>query len=405
MRIAVFGVAIGISACKQGDRTLSAGEAGPAAASIDGAAANATGTGGLGGGGAGAGDGPGGASQPSPPGQPGQPCAGPTDCGSSFCVDGVCCTTACDGVCMTCAAPGSAGACTFVPALDKPARPSECPADAGPSLCGNTGTCDGAGRCAQVPLGTQCTPQSCTDAVQTPAARCDGAGNCRDSPILLCAPYACGSDGACRSSCSSDGDCVNPPCVAGSCGVHVMAVCASNDECTSGFCVDGVCCDAACAGPCRSCRLVGKEGTCSPVPAGILDPRGICVDQGAATCGSNGRCDGLGACESYRPGTACSAARCVGDQLTTDGFCSDRGACVAAVESCAPFGCRTDVPRCHSSCPGGDTICVQGAYCSGDEVCQPQKPGGAPCGSDHECLSHVCAPAGDGGVSSCSSPT
>jgi len=371
VRVAVFGVAVGLLACKQGDRTLSAGDAGRAAGSIDGAAAEPAGTGGLGSGGADASDVTGGASQP-PSGEPGQPCVEGTDCGSSFCVDGVCCTTACDGVCMTCAGPGSAGVCAFVPALGKPAREGDCPADPGPSMCGNTGACDGAGRCL-------------------------------DSPNVLCAPYRCGSDGTCRTSCSSDGDCVNPPCVGGSCGIHVMAACGSDHECKSGFCVDGVCCDAACTGPCQSCNLLGREGTCSVVPAGALDPRGICVDQGAATCGSNGLCDGLGACQTYPPGTACSAPRCVGDQLTTAGVCSARGACVAAVSSCAPFGCRTDVPKCHISCPGDD-ICAPGAYCSGYEVCLPQKPGGAPCGSDHECLSHVCAPAGDGGVSSCSSP-
>ena len=180
--------------------------------------------------------------------------------------------------------------------------------------------------------------------------------------------------------------------------------CAQPTDCGSSFCVDGVCCEAACGGACQSCKLSGKVGTCSAVPAGASDPRGICVDQGAATCGTNGRCDGSGACRSYANGTRCSAATCVGDQLTTEGTCNAHGACVTAVFSCAPFDCRMDVPRCHSNCPTGDTICIPGFYCSGDEVCMPRKPGGAPGGRDHECVSLICAPAGDGGVSSCSSP-
>ena len=181
--------------------------------------------------------------------------------------------------------------------------------------------------------------------------------------------------------------------------------CAAGTDCASSFCVDGVCCDVACGGACRSCKLPGKAGTCSALPAGAADLRGICVDQGATTCGTDGRCDGAGACLSYRLGTWCSAATCVGDQFTTEGTSSGHGACVTTVMSCAPFGCRTDVPRCHSNCPGGDAICMPGAYCSGDEVCTPQKPGGTPCASDHECRSNVCTPAGDGGVSTCASPT
>src|SRR4051794_8075822 len=41
-----------------------------------------------------------------PPGsvETGQPCAVNADCGSTFCVDGVCCATPCDGTCMACAA-------------------------------------------------------------------------------------------------------------------------------------------------------------------------------------------------------------------------------------------------------------------------------------------------------------
>ena len=39
-------------------------------------------------------------------------CTSASGCASGFCVDGVCCNTACAGACMTCDATGSAGTCT-----------------------------------------------------------------------------------------------------------------------------------------------------------------------------------------------------------------------------------------------------------------------------------------------------
>jgi hypothetical protein len=50
-------------------------------------------------------------------------CATDTQCGSGFCVSGVCCINACTGPNQTCTAPGSAGFCTAradAPALSVP---------------------------------------------------------------------------------------------------------------------------------------------------------------------------------------------------------------------------------------------------------------------------------------------
>ena len=47
------------------------------------------------------------------PGDPiGDPCTGDTDCQSGFCVDGVCCSTACRGPAQACNRPDSIGHCT-----------------------------------------------------------------------------------------------------------------------------------------------------------------------------------------------------------------------------------------------------------------------------------------------------
>jgi hypothetical protein len=208
--------------------------------------------------------------------------------------------------------------------------------------------------------------------------------------------------GLCRVSCASNADCVNASCVNGLCTRSLVAPCSQDQECATGFCADGVCCNVACRGPCVSCLLPGSLGTCAPVPAGAPDTRALCVDQGVATCGANGRCDGFGACQRYAVGATCSAPKCVGDQLTLPGNCTADGQCVAPITSCAPFTCRTDAPMCHSGCPSGDAICAPGAYCSGDEVCMPKKGIGAPCATDHECVSNHCTgPAPGGGPSIC----
>jgi hypothetical protein len=33
----------------------------------------------------------------------------------------------------------------------------------------------------------------------------------------------------------------------------------------SGFCMQGVCCNTSCSGPCMSCNLPMRTGTCSPL--------------------------------------------------------------------------------------------------------------------------------------------
>ena len=62
-------------------------------------------------------------------------------------------------------------------------------------------------------------------------------------------------------------------------------------DCASAFCEQGVCCGSACRGTCLSCALTGTGGTCSTVPAG-QDPLDQCSDSGAASCATDGTCNG-----------------------------------------------------------------------------------------------------------------
>jgi hypothetical protein len=151
-------------------------------------------------------------------------------------------------------------------------------------------------------------------------------------------------------------------------GIEVLSgapngsACTSAAQCASGNCVDGVCCNTAACGSCMACNLASAPGTCAVVPAGLPDPRGVCVDQGAASCRTDGRCDGAGSCQLYAAGTVCSAPSCpVGSPaLTTQGTCS-AGACVAALTNCVPYLCNA-TNACGTSC-AGDADCAAGFHC------------------------------------------
>src|SRR6185503_1021245 len=95
---------------------------------------------------------------------------------------------------------------------------SQC-TDQGMMTCGNDGTCDGAGACRQDSGATTCAPATCTGSMATAARTCNGAGNCLMGLPVPCAPYLCGSAGACRTMCSSDADCLAPNvCTGTTCG-------------------------------------------------------------------------------------------------------------------------------------------------------------------------------------------
>jgi hypothetical protein len=229
-------------------------------------------------------------------------CAEGIDCASSFCANGVCCLTACDGSCESCALPGSVG------------------------------------RCAPLPADAVCGPARCDGNTLVTASTCDGQGTCHASLRAVCAPFACDAEAArCSSTCTSDADCFNVSCVNGSCGFFgIGAGCISNTECATGFCADGLCCNVACQGSCVSCALPGRSGTCWPIDAGAPDPRGICQDQGTATCGMNGKCDGNGGCARYPPGTPCAGAVCPTTLMPIAGACTAQVTCVVSVQSCGP---------------------------------------------------------------------
>jgi hypothetical protein len=303
----------------------------------------------------------------------GATCAAAGDCKSGFCFDRVCCRSDCSGLCQSCAQPGSVGTCMNVPVGADPR--DECPDD-GVAGCMRDGFCDGTGACALYARGTICGAQTCTATTVTHAALCDGDGTCGATTTDSCGQYLCGADGKCRSTCTTSADCVaGAACVNGSCGPKPPgAPCGAGSECASAICAQGVCCKTACAGTCKSCAIAGSEGECIDVPSGA-DPLAQCADQGPTTCGTDGLCDGAGACRQYSGATTCADATCTGSTATPSRSCNGAGVCLMALPvSCAPYLCGAG-GACRTCC-ASDADCVAPNVCTGT-TCGPPGTGGA----------------------------
>jgi hypothetical protein len=318
----------------------------------------------------------------------GQACTCAAECTSNYCVDGVCCNGACSEACKTCKGASSAGTCTFLPTGSNPRNATSCPKSA-TSTCGWDGTCDGAGACRRYPAGTLCSSGTCDGDAVVGARSCDGAGRCRPGPAVICAPYSCNpATGACYETCTQSNQCVaGQQCVSSSCGKKMKgATCNANTDCASGFCADHVCCNVACQGGCLSCSLPGRLGTCWPVDPGVPDPRAVCRDQGATSCGTTGACDGFGGCERYAAETQCIPPSCTGTRRNTPGTCDGNGTCrPQGVQNCSPFRCVDGT--CNKSCLT-DNDCEMGHACV-KGLCGP-KSNGQPCSMNNECLSTHC---------------
>ena len=134
----------------------------------------------------------------------------------------------------------------------------------------------------------------------------------------------------CTIFCNADSDCdTGISCVGHSCGPKQDGqVCKAGTECKSGQCIDGYCCENACTGACRSCGLPGSQGKCTMIAAGNADTRLVCKDTGAAGCGTNGKCDGAGACQHYLKGVTCKSESCASNIYTPQSTCDGAGKCV-----------------------------------------------------------------------------
>jgi hypothetical protein len=317
----------------------------------------------------------------------GDACTGADACRSGFCVDGVCCQTACGGLCQTCAHPGAPGFCLSVSDGQDPRN--DC-AESPKASCQQDGTCDGRGACRKFyRAGTICTEPACSgQAMLALAATCDGAGTCAPGQTLSCEPYAC-AEGACRMACAGDTDCAAPRvCREGSCGRSPNgAPCTTGATCNSLSCVDGVCCGTACTETCRACNLAGSAGACTLIPDG-QDAAADCPPEAAATCGRNGKCAAGGVCAKHADGAVCAPASCASSTQSSVRTCDGGGACRAAVVvSCGVYACGG--LACRAAC-AADAECAADHYCAAP-TCVPKLDSGLACSAASQCRSGFCA--------------
>ena len=213
----------------------------------------------------------------------GQVCSSNGSCLSSFCVDGVCCESACNSACKSCNSSGSVGICSNVPAGQTDNNPT--------NICTGSNECDGNGVCRKVTgslcaLAAECLSGHCTDGVCCNTA-CGSICKACDTPgsagVCTNVPFGQGDVGTCSGITQTcDG--------AGACKLVNGQACAAQFDCVSGFCVDGVCCENACIGNCRACSALQTgvaDGVCDFIPAGD-DPEDECA--GAKTCSGFGTC-------------------------------------------------------------------------------------------------------------------
>jgi len=249
--------------------------------------------------------------------------------------------------------------------------------------------------------------------LQTDVQNC---GSCNHVCVNPHGTTACVS-GVCDPTCSAGwGDCdgdpdngcerdLNTVTFCGSCSIHADCpsgffcnvgtcekkwanghICSDDVQCSSSLCRDGVCCDSDCAGLCRSCAILGSQGTCSYYAAST-DPENDCNSELQSTCGQTGMCDATGGCQLYASGTQCVAESCTGtthefaDTCTGSGACNDNGS-----EDCSPYVCAAST--CRTDCTI-NAHCVAGHFCSGG-VCTPQAGLGDPCTLDTECSTSQC---------------
>jgi hypothetical protein len=103
-------------------------------------------------------------------------CTSGAECASGFCVDGVCCDSACDGACVSCNQEGRVGKCTPYQAGTDPQ--TEC--GNGTGACKST--CDGVGNCAYPQYTVKCGD----------CLNCDGYGSCSSYDYTCSYPYTGG---------------------------------------------------------------------------------------------------------------------------------------------------------------------------------------------------------------------
>jgi hypothetical protein len=326
----------------------------------------------------------------------GRACMAGTDCLSTFCLDGVCCSTAACNPCQACNVTTSPGTCANIPV----GLPDNNP----PNTCdmGGTQSCDGSGNCRNVGglacmTGKECVSGFCVDGVCCDSASCSSCQSCNvTGNVGSCANLPANQpDDNPADTCNMGG---TRACDgAGSCKLVNGPGCTSGAECVSGNCVDGVCCGKAACATCQSCGLAGSAGTCTNIAAGQPDTFPV----NACDAGGTQLCDGTGACKAI-DGQSCSTANQCMSGNCVDDVCCGKPTC-AACQSCGLAGSEglcANIPAGQPDTSPTDTCDAGGArVCDGAGHCKGAT--GQTCAMALDCQSGNCVDGVCCGAPSC----
>jgi hypothetical protein len=282
------------------------------------------------------------------------PCTQNSECFSGYCVEGVCCQSACEGACRSCLADLKDPAHSFngdwVTGLCGEVREDTDPkngcSNAG-TTCGTLDVCSASGSCkAANPPGTPCGGAGTFCATATSAA---GKGVCANYSCNAIAfscdrGYLCKA-GVCKTSCSSKNDCdaaKGYTCKEGLCKLGTGVNCTADGDCASGLCQVGVCsepppnCDAG-GDACGSAGAAGEGGQ-----AGEAGAAGAAGQAGEA--GASGEHAGGAPSEAGSAGEAADA----GDAGTRA-----LGGAGGSLASGGSAGKNSDLVECSPTCAAG----------------------------------------------------
>ena len=310
---------------------------------------------------------------------PGAVCSATAECKSLICAQGYCCDAACTGACQVVRASGHARD-LHQRRHRRRVDPAGMCQDQGPTSCGTNGKCE-AGACQKYARGPRAWPRDLPggDPRPSPAPRpATATGNCVTPAASSCFPYLCGTD-ACKTACTQR----HRLRVARRLHQRIVRPQAERPGLRHGVGVQvgpqlrpGVCCAIGLHRHLQVVRARRLARDLHQRPERDRRPASDLSRPGAPSCGTDGFCDGNGACRSTPAAPPVAAQSCpagrrrppAGPATATATARRRRRSPARRTSATAPPPARRPAPR--------DADCLSPDICDSDD--QPLRQQEAP---------------------------